>query len=243
VLARMAAGRVKASVVIATYNERENIGKLVKDVERVLSDSRIPGEIIIVDDNSPDGTGEIADRLAKRYSNVRVVHRKGKLGLGTAYIAGEKAAKGGVIITMDADLSHPPSAIPAMMRAIFNGADVVLGSRYVKGGEIRNWNAYRRAVSKGANTMARLMLGVKASDLTTGYRAYRRSALERLGFDRMRSTGYSFLMEVVCKAERKGLVVAEVPIVFTDRVGGKSKLGFKEQVGFARRVARLAISR
>lgn len=238
----MSAWRSKASIIIATYNERKNITRLVPEIERVFSASGINGEIVIVDDNSPDGTGDAADRLAKKYGNVRVVHRKGKLGLGTAYIAGEKAARGNVIITMDADFSHSPSVIPVFLKAISEGADIALGSRYVDGGEIR-LSAYRRALSKGANTLAKLLLGVKANDLTTGYRAYRRPALKRIGFDRLKSTGYSFLMEAVCKAERKGLKVAEVPIVFTDRQHGQSKLGLMEQIGFARQVARLALEK
>lgn len=235
--------RPRVSIVIPTYNERENIAQLIGKVERTLAKSRLEGEIIVVDDNSPDGTGDAAERLAKASSSIRVIHRSGRLGLGTAYSAGIRAAKGSVIITMDADLSHPPSAIPALLGAIGAGADIALGSRYVKGGKIANWGPYRRLVSKGANTLAKLVLGIRPNDLTTGYRAYRREALERLGLGEVKSTGYSFLMEILCRAERKGLKISEVPITFVDRKGGRSKLGPREQVKFAASVARLALNR
>jgi glycosyltransferase involved in cell wall biosynthesis len=232
-----------ARVILPTYNERENIETLV----RQLLD--LPGglQVTVVDDNSPDGTGELADALASRHpGRLSVVHRPGKMGLGTAYVAGfKKALAEGAdyILTMDADFSHNPRYIPAMLEKAQSGYDLVIGSRYVRGGGTRDCTLPRKVLSWGANSFARVMLGLRARDATAGFRCYRREVLESVGLDKIRSSGYSFLIEMLYRTQRQGWRVGEVPIIFVNRLLGTSKISRAEIVRAIQTVLRLALRR
>ena len=230
---------VEVSIVIPTYNERKNIKRLLQKVSSALK-GRFDYEIIVVDDNSPDGTAAEVKKAA-RSTHARLVSRKTKAGIGSAYKKGAESSRGRIVITMDADFSHDPSVLPQMVEGIRDGNDLVIGSRYVRGGEIERWNPYRRLVSKTANTIAKVLLGLHTNDLTTGYRAYTREALGRIRFQELSSTGYSILMEAVFRAERVSLRIKEIPIVFYDRKGGNSKLGVAEQFRYALTVLRLRL--
>lgn len=217
---------MKSAVIIPTYNERDNIETLAKEI-LALGDIT---EIIIVDDNSPDGTGKIADELTKVYRGVKVLHRPAKLGLGTAYIAGFKRALASgtdYILTMDADFSHHPRYIPDLL-ARNQDAQLVIGSRYVDGGGTANCGLQRQILSRGANTFARLVLGLKAHDCTAGFRCYHRQVLESIELDEIFSDGYSFLIEMLYKCQRRGWEIGEVPIIFEDRRRGASKISRRE---------------
>lgn len=217
---------MNTAVIIPTYNESDNIEALAKEI-LALGDV---SQIIIVDDNSPDGTGEIADELTKAYQGVKVLHRSTKLGLGTAHIAGFKEALtlgADCIVTMDADFSHHPRYIPDMVQRS-QEAQLVIGSRYVDGGGTVNWGLRRRILSGGANTFARLVLGLKAHDCTAGFRCYRREVLESIKLDEIFSDGYSFLIEMLYKCQRRGWEIGEVPIIFEDRHHGASKISHRE---------------
>ncbi|HEC22634.1 MAG TPA: polyprenol monophosphomannose synthase [Chloroflexi bacterium] len=215
-------------VIVPTYNERENIPRLIP----MLLELPLDLGVIVVDDNSPDGTGELADALAEEYpGRVSVVHRAGKLGLGTAYLAGFRLAleQGAArVMTMDADFSHHPRYIPAMVRASVERYDLVIGSRYVPGGGTPDFPLRRRVLSRGANTFARFLLGLKARDATAGFRCYRRHVLEALPLDSIFSSGYSFLIEMLFLVQQAGFSVGEVPIVFEDRKRGRSKISQQE---------------
>jgi len=225
---------MKTAVIIPTYNESDNIEALTKEIlalrlgsGQALSDTT---EIVIVDDNSPDGTGEIADELAKVYRGVTVIHRPAKLGLGTAYVAGFKGALAlGVdcVVTIDADFSHRPGYIPDLV-ARSQDAPLVIGSRYVDGGGTVNWGLRRQILSRGANTFARLVLGLKAHDCTAGFRCYRREVLESIELDEIFSDGYSFLIEMLYRCQLRGWEIGEVPIIFEDRRHGASKISRRE---------------
>jgi dolichol-phosphate mannosyltransferase len=213
----------RAVAVIPTYNERENLPRLVPDV---LEQS--PGlDVLIVDDASPDGTGRLADELAERHpGRVHVLHRGAKLGLGTAYVAGFRwALERGheLVFEMDADFSHDPAHLPQFL-ALAREADLVLGSRYLRGVTVVNWPMKRLILSWLANAYARWVTGVRASDLTTGFRCYRRDVLESVDLDAVRSTGYAFQIEMAFRAVRKGFRIAETPIIFVDRNVGVSKM-------------------
>lgn len=228
-------------VVIPTYNERENIEVLVDTI------MALPLSIgaVIVDDNSPDGTGDIADSLAARHAAVSVVHRPAKLGLGTAHIAGMRQALtsgADLIATMDADFSHHPRFLPALVAAMAS-ADLAIGSRYVPGGGTAQCTLPRKALSRGANAFARLMLGLPAHDCTAGFRCYRRRLLEQMPLDRIFSNGYSFLVEMLYYCQRAGARVAEVPILFENRRQGTSKISRREIASAIYTVLRLAVSR
>ncbi|HEY8448673.1 MAG TPA: polyprenol monophosphomannose synthase [Thermomicrobiales bacterium] len=211
------------TVVIPTYNERDNLAPLVRRVLEAGPDF----SILVVDDNSPDGTGELADELSSKHpGRVRVLHRDKKSGIGPAYRAGfrEALALGSPIIAqMDADGSHDPAALPRLV-AVLQQADVVLGSRYVAGGSTRGWPLHRRLISRLGGLYARIVLGVPIADLTGGFKAYRREALIAINPDQIRSDGYCFQIETTYRALQCGCRVVEVPIVFVDRVAGKSKL-------------------
>jgi glycosyltransferase involved in cell wall biosynthesis len=229
------------AIIIPTYNERENIGILVEDIVGLGLDSRV----IIVDDNSPDGTGELADELAIKHPGVHVIHRPGKMGLGTAHIAGMKAAlEAGMdyILTMDADFSHHPRYIPDVLAAL-ELFDVVIGSRYVPGGGTRYCTAPRKALSRGANLFARTVLNLRAGDATAGFRGYRRAVLESIALDEIVSNGYSFLIEMLYRCQRKGWQVGEVPIVFENRQRGASKISRTEIFKAQQTVLRLGWER
>jgi dolichol-phosphate mannosyltransferase len=215
-------------IVIATYNERENIRPLVTQVLE-----QAPGaEVLVVDDSSPDGTGEEARRMAQEDGRVRLLSRPSKLGLGTAYVAGFRAAiEGGFesVLTMDADFSHHPRYLPAILdRALRPGADVVIGSRYVPGGGVAGWPLYRRFLSFGANTFARRLLGLKPHDCTGAYRCYSRRVAQALERGSVVSHGYSSLLELVWLCQHLDFAIAEVPITFVDREFGESKVSRSE---------------
>jgi dolichol-phosphate mannosyltransferase len=212
----------RVAVIVPTYNERANIESTAGRVR-----SAVPGaDLLVVDDNSPDGTGEIADKLAAEDSQIHVLHRDRKAGLGAAYIAGfHWALEAGydVIVEMDADGSHRPEELPRLLDAL-ETADLVLGSRYVPGGTVLNWPKSRELLSRGGNTYARLMLGIKLKDATGGYRAYRAAALRKIALDEVESQGYCFQIDLAMRAIRAGLTVTEVPITFVERVHGTSKM-------------------
>jgi dolichol-phosphate mannosyltransferase len=231
-----------ATVIVPTFNERDNLGALV----RQLLDLPVGLRVLVVDDNSPDGTGELADALAAGSGGrVGVIHRPGKLGLGTAYIAGfRRALADGAdyVLTMDADFSHSPRYIPAMLEEAQDGCDLVIGSRYVRGGGTDH-PLSRKVFSWGANSFARTMLGLCARDATAGFRCYRRAVLESVGLDEIRSSGYSFLIEMLYRTQRRGWRVGEMPISFEDRRLGRSKVSRSEIVRALQTVLRLAWSR
>jgi dolichol-phosphate mannosyltransferase len=213
-------------VIVPTYNERDNLAPLVEAVRSELDRVGVDHTVLVVDDSSPDGTGEVADRLAGNDPRVAVLHRPRKSGLGPAYIAGfRRALEAGaeLIVEMDADFSHDPSYLPRMLAAA-SRADVVLGSRYVEGGGILNWGRGRRIVSRGGSWYARTLLGIPVSDLTGGFKCFRREVLEAIDLDHVRSRGYAFQVELTYRALRLGFRVEEVPIVFTERRVGQSKM-------------------
>jgi dolichol-phosphate mannosyltransferase len=209
-------------VIIPTYNERENIEGIAGRVREAAPSV----DVLIVDDASPDGTGELADALAAADERISVLHRTGKEGLGPAYIAGFRwAAEHGydVMVEMDADGSHQPEELPRLLAAL-EDADLVIGARWVPGGKVENWPKRREALSRGANTYARLMLGIPLHDATGGYRAFRAATLEKIGLEGVDSRGYCFQIDLALRALRKGLRVVEVPITFVERVHGTSKM-------------------
>jgi len=209
-------------VVIPTYNERANLESIVGRLRAAVPEAHA----LVVDDGSPDGTGEIADRLASADDSVRVLHRDGKAGLGVAYVAGFRhvLAEGyDIVVEMDADGSHAPEELPRLLAAV-RDADLVIGSRWVPGGEVRNWPWLRQAISRGGNLYARLLLRFPVRDATGGYRAYRRAVLETLKLDEVASQGYCFQIDLAWKTWREGFQVAEVPITFTEREHGQSKM-------------------
>jgi len=212
---------VKATVCLPTYNEAENLEKVV----RALAPHGV--DVLVIDDGSPDGTGEIADRLAVELDYVSVLHRTRKEGIGRAYVAGFEEVLAGdsdLILEMDCDFSHDPADVPRLIAACEAGADLALGSRYVPGGGTRNWGLLRRAISWGGSFYARLVLGVRVRDLTGGFKCFRRRVLETLDLDAIESKGYAFQIETTYRVLRRGFQVVEVPIVFVDRVEGTSKM-------------------
>jgi dolichol-phosphate mannosyltransferase len=230
-------------VVVPTYNEKENIEALVGQ----LLDLEIGLEVVIVDDNSPDGTGRLADELcAEAAGRVSVVHRSGKLGLGTAYVSGfrsEAAGRAEYVCTMDADFSHHPRYIPELVNKARLGHDLVIGSRYVRGGGASGTTLDRKMLSWGANAFARAMLSLQAHDATAGFRCYRRAVLDQVDLDGIRASGYSFLIEMLYRVQRGGWAVTEVPILFENRRLGASKISRDEISKALMTVLRLAIHR
>jgi dolichol-phosphate mannosyltransferase len=210
-------------VVLPTYNEAENLERLVAAVRERLPEG---GRVLIVDDSSPDGTGEIADRLAADHDDVDVLHRSRKEGLGPAYLAGfRRALDGGAdqVVEMDADFSHDPAYLPQLLRAA-EDADMVIGSRYVPGGGVTEWGAVRRFISRGGSAYARTALGIEIRDVTGGFKVISREVLEAIDLDTISSLGYAFQVEVTYRAIKAGFNVVEVPIVFRDRREGNSKM-------------------
>ena len=214
------AGRV--AVIIPTYNERDNVGPIIARVR-----SAVPGaDLLVVDDNSPDGTGKIADELAAADRHIHVLHRQAKAGLGAAYIAGfEWALAGGydAVVEMDADGSHQPEELPRLLSAL-TGVDLVLGSRWVPGGRTLNWPRSRQILSRAGNAYARVLLGITLRDVTGGYRVYRAATLRDIGLESVQSQGYCFQIDLARRALHAGLTVAEVPITFIERARGTSKM-------------------
>ena len=212
----------RACVVLPTYNERDNLPAIVPAILAASPEL----DVLVVDDGSPDGTGAQAQALAEREPRVRVLHRRRKEGLGRAYLAGfDVALRAGYgrILEMDADFSHDPGRLPALLAAS-RDADLVLGSRYVPGGGTRNWGVGRRLLSRGGSLYARLILGIGVRDLTGGFKCFRREVLERIGLETVTTAGYAFQIELTYRALRAGFRVAEVPIVFADRRVGQSKM-------------------
>jgi dolichol-phosphate mannosyltransferase len=214
---------LKTLIILPTYNEIENLEPLVEEIL-----TRGPYDILVVDDNSPDGTGELADGLVEMHrGRVHVMHRKAKEGLGRAYSAGFKwglACGYEVLFEMDADFSHDPSHLSQFMREIEQGADLVLGSRNIRGGGTRNWSPVRQFISKGGSQYARMILLSPYHDLTSGFKAFRRRVLESLDIDKIESNGYSFQIEVTHRAHQMGFKIKETPIIFVDRKVGTSKM-------------------
>jgi dolichol-phosphate mannosyltransferase len=212
-----------AWIVVPTYNEAANLEPLVHGIREAAPDAHI----LVVDDDSPDGTGALADAIAARDEHVEVLHRPGKAGLGLAYVNGfahALRAGAGYVLEMDADLSHDPRDVPRLIAAAEAGADLVLGSRYVAGGGVEDWDTLRRVLSRGGCRYARTMLGVGVRDLTGGFKCFRADTLRAIDFETVRSEGYAFQVELTYRALARGLRVEEVPITFRDRRAGDSKM-------------------
>jgi dolichol-phosphate mannosyltransferase len=211
---------VVATVCLPTYDERENVERMVRTLVG------LGVRVLVIDDNSPYGTGEIADRLAEELDDVSVLHRPQKQGLGPAYLAGFRRALddgADLVLEMDCDFSHDPADVPRLIGAA-EDADVVLGSRYVPGGRVGNWGPLRRFISRGGSLYAQIILGLPIRDLTGGFKCYRRAVLEALPLDEIDSKGYAFQIETTYRALRKGFRVREIPITFVDREKGGSKM-------------------
>jgi len=214
----------EAVVLMPTYNERDNLPAIVDEVLRA-----VPVDMLIIDDNSPDGTGTLADEIAAKEPRVQVLHRPGKQGLGRAYIDGFKWALQRdykYIFEMDADFSHQPRYLPDFLREI-KSADVVLGSRWVAGGGVENWSLSRKFISRGGSLYARTILGLGVKDLTGGFKCFRREVLQAIDLDSIQAAGYGFQIEMTFRCARKGFKIKETPIVFPDRKRGKSKMSKK----------------
>ena len=214
-------------IVLPTYNERENLRHALARIREVAEGGDIQLHTLIVDDSSPDGTGELADQLATEVPDVSVLHRGGKEGLGKAYVAGfRQALEMGAehIFEMDADLSHDASYLPHFLRLIDHGADLVLGSRYVKGGGVENWGLGRKIISRGGCLYAQTILGLPYHDLTGGFKCFRRRVLETIDLDDIDTAGYGFQIEMTYRAHKLGFKIAELPIIFVDRKVGESKM-------------------
>ncbi|MGQ9722646.1 MAG: polyprenol monophosphomannose synthase [Candidatus Jordarchaeum sp.] len=225
------------SIVIPTYNEVENIESLILSIERVFEDNSINGEIIVVDDNSPDGTADVVKKYTERFDNIRILERKEKKGLGYSYKDGFQAISGSVVMEMDADFSHNPLDICRILRKCGDGFDVVIGSRYVKGGGIIGWGFIRRVFSFVANTLVDMLFRLGVKDNTSGFRAYKREALEAI-LPNVKCNSYDFQVEMLIRAKEQGLTLKEVPIIFRERVRGKSKLGKGECSSFIKMLLR-----
>jgi len=231
----MAAASPKYSVLLPVYNERENLPLMIAMLDKVFTENRLNFEIIVVEDSSPDNTYEVAKKLQETFgeAKMKILHRKGKLGLGSAYIDGLKLVTGEFVFIMDADMSHHPESIPTFIAKQKSGDyDVVTGSRYISGGGVHGWDFKRKLISRGANFLATFLLNPDVSDLTGSYRLYKRSVLEDV-MPRVVSKGYVFQMEIIVRCRYGGYSIGEVPISFVDRVYGESKMGGSEIVQYA----------
>ncbi|MEM2956412.1 MAG: polyprenol monophosphomannose synthase [Candidatus Pacearchaeota archaeon] len=227
---------MKLSLVIPTYNERENIKRLLAKLTEEFQENEINGEIIVVDDNSPDGTGKILDSLKKKY-NIKIIHRKGKLGLSSAVLDGWKISTGQILGVMDADLSHPPEKIKEMYELLKKGkADFVIGSRYIKGGKIEGWNIYRKILSKGATLLAKVFTNV--NDPMSGFFMIKKECIEN---KKLNPKGFKILLELIIKADYKK--IREIPITFVNRKEGKSKAEIKEIFYFLENITKYLIQK
>jgi len=230
----------RALICLPTYNELDNLRPMVAAIRAVVP----AAEILVIDDNSPDGTGRLADELAAADGQVHVLHRAGKEGLGKAYLAGFAWALSrdyGLIMEMDCDFSHDPKYLPAMLAAA-GQADLVLGSRYVAGGGTVNWGLGRKLISRGGSLYARTILGLPVRDLTGGFKCFRREVLESIGLASVECTGYAFQIELTYRASRKGFRVREIPIVFADRRVGQSKMSRRIVLEAIRKVWSIRLS-
>lgn len=224
---------MKTIVIIPTYNEKDNITMLL---DRIFALQIQNLQVLVVDDNSPDGTGTLVQEKINTYPDkLFLLNRQGKLGLGSAYIAGFKWAldKGAdLICEMDADGSHDPADLPRLIEAVTRGADVVIGSRKIKGGQTIGWGLHRHVASWGAMTVSRIILGIKTKDLTAGFRCYRKKVLIELDLSSITTNGYAFQEEMIWRCEQQGYQITEVPVIFKDRTHGQSKLSYKEIIEF-----------
>ena len=214
---------MRVLTIIPTYNEIESLPKTLQRLRAAVPDS----DVLIADDNSPDGTGAYADEIAAVDPQVHVLHRKGKEGLGAAYIAGFRwglERDYDVLVEMDADGSHKPEQLPLLLAAAETGADLVIGSRWVPGGSVVNWPLHRKILSRGGSTYSRLMLGIGVRDITAGYRAFQRTTLEKLDLNAVESVGYGFQVDMTFRVARLGLTIQEVPVTFVEREFGASKM-------------------
>jgi len=236
----------RVCITVPTYNERENVSKLIPALLDVLRDGEIEGWLLIVDDSSPDGTGDIVEALSKKHRNVRVIHRKGKLGLGSAYKDAFREAladsETGLVVEMDADLSHDPTYLPQILAAAEHSGGVGLGSRYIKGGRIVGWPLRRKVVSWGANFLTRTILRLPVKDATSGYRAFTKETLERIGYAEAGTKAYAFQVEILYRCARQNVSIEEVPITFYERQLGKSKLSRGDMFDFLKTVLRLRLA-
>jgi dolichol-phosphate mannosyltransferase len=218
-------------LILPTYNEAENVQAIVAAAAEVLARAAPDGfRVLVVDDGSPDGTGRIADQMAAEREWLEVLHRTEKNGIGPAYLAGFSHALGhgaGYVMEMDSDFSHDPADLARLLQAVYDGADLALGSRYVPGGGVTDWGLLRRIISEGGSTYARLVLGLHVRDLTGGFKCFRRDVLEAIRFDGVRSQGYAFQVELTYRAVQAGFRVVEVPITFRDRQQGTSKMSWR----------------
>jgi dolichol-phosphate mannosyltransferase len=215
---------MRAAVCLPTYNERETHEPMLRALQKVLGPE---DRVLVIDDGSPDGTGELADRLAAELGFVDVLHRPRKEGLGPAYLAGFRRALAegaGLVLEMDCDFSHDPADVPRLIAAVEGGADLALGSRYVPGGGVRNWGLVRRVISRAASLYTGLFLHMGVRDPTGGFKCFRRAVLERVDLDRVTAKGYAFQIELTYRARQAGFTVVEVPITFADREEGRSKM-------------------
>jgi dolichol-phosphate mannosyltransferase len=215
---------MRATVCLPTYNERENLPRMIEALSLVLREG---DRVLVIDDNSPDGTGELADGLAAQHPFVDVLHRRQKEGLGRAYIAGFHHVLGGdaeLVLEMDCDFSHDPQDVPRLIEAAEGGADLVLGSRYVPGGSTRNWGLVRRLISRGGSVYTALFLQMGVKDPTGGFKCFRRPVLEQLDLDGITPRGYAFQIETTYRVKQAGFTVVEIPITFADREVGQSKM-------------------
>ena len=234
----------KIAIIVPTYNEKENVGILIHKISDVLKGSNFNYRITIVDDNSPDGTVDVIDKLKSKFK-IKLVRRKEKLGLGSAYVTGFKdvlKSKPNFIFQMDADLSHDPKYIPKFIEKINQGYDVVVGSRLIEGGKIVGWNFTRRLTSWAGNFIGRHIAEISVSDLTSGFRVYKREVLESLDLDGIKSSSYDFQLEMLSRVIEKGFRVGVIPIVFHDRKYGKSKLTKLDQLRFLLTALRIRFS-
>ncbi len=230
---------------LPTYDERENLPTMVEALREVRGRTPVDGDVLVIDDSSPDGTGELADELAAEHAWLHVLHRPHKEGLGRAYRAGFRWALErdyAYVLEMDCDFSHPVSRVPALLDAAENGADLVLGSRYVPGGGVEDWSLARRLISRGGCWYARTLLQVGVRDLTGGFKCFRREVLEAVDLDAVDAQGYMFQVEMTYRALRLGFRVVELPIVFTDRRVGGSKMSRSIVLEAARRVPLLRLA-
>jgi dolichol-phosphate mannosyltransferase len=230
---------------LPTYDERENLAAMVEALGSVRERTPIPGDVLVIDDSSPDGTGAIADELARERPWLHVLHRPGKEGLGRAYLAGfhwALARDYAYVLEMDCDFSHDPGAVPSLLGAAIGGADVVLGSRYVTGGGVSDWGLSRRLISAGGCLYARSILGVRVRDLTGGFKCFRRAVLEQIPLDDVDAQGYMFQIEMTYRALRDGFRVVEVPITFAERQLGGSKMSRRIVLEAVRRVPELRLA-
>jgi dolichol-phosphate mannosyltransferase len=234
---------MRATICLPTYNERENLPRMIAALAGVLREG---DRVLVIDDNSPDGTGAVADELAAAHGFVDVLHRERKEGLGRAYIAGFRRALAGdaeLVLEMDCDFSHDPADVPRLIEAAEKGADLVLGSRYVHGGRTRNWGLTRRLISRGGSIYAGVFLHMGVKDPTGGFKCFRRDVLEALDLDAITPRGYAFQIETTYRVKQAGFRVVEIPITFVDREVGRSKMSRSVVLEAIWRVPLLRLSR